>query len=100
MIGACAHAEELAMDLARVRGAHLPECDLYIAGFYPVENSDRLTPWLHGGAADHTCVRCSTQMYRARIKNVCLPTRGGWVSITAEEALSRSVPYALGEKSV
>jgi len=99
MIGACAHAEELAIDLAHARRAHLPSCDIYVAGFYPTGDTGPMTPWFKN-AAEHSCLRCSTQMYRARLKRIYVPTTAGWLSLTPKEACGISAQYALGEKSV
>lgn len=100
MIGACAHAEELAMDKARAVGIELSVCDIYVAGLSIAAETGEMTPWLHDAAADHTCIRCTTQMYRARMKKIYVPTFAGWVYISAEDAVRKSALYALGEKSV
>ena len=94
MLGACAHAEELGIWSVAKRGMDLGECDLYVAGFHPDHR-----PYLKE-RAEHTCLRCSTQMYNAGVGAVYVPVKDRWEGISAEEAVRTSAAYALGEKRV
>lgn len=95
MLGACGHAEEFAIWEAVRLGVPLHECDLYVAGIYPNGLS-----WLKEEAPDHTCLRCAVQMYYANLSNIFVPFVDRWVSLSSQEAVSRSIAYALGKKKV
>jgi len=94
MLGACAHAEELGIWSVAKRGIRLEECKLYVAGFHTNH-----TPYIKE-AAEHTCLRCSTQMYNAGVGRIYVPVKDHWEGITAEEAVRTSAAYALGNKQV
>ncbi len=94
MLGACGHAEELALWAVAKQNIPLNESDLYIAGFYP-----NGLPWLKK-APEHTCLRCSTQMYNADVKTIHVPVIDKWIGITSEEALKTATAYATKEKQV
>lgn len=89
MIGSCSHAEEEALWETVKRGAPLHECSFYIAGFGP-DN----TPWIKQ-RPEHTCLRCSTQMYMAGVGKIFVPVVDMWVPISARKALETATPYAL-----
>ncbi|MDO8558549.1 MAG: hypothetical protein Q7S09_05200 [bacterium] len=106
MLGACGHAEEFALWEVARKGIALYECDLYIAGFYP-----NGLPWLKT-SAEHTCLRCSTQMYQAQVRKIYVPmntrleeqswarSSSEWRSITPQQAVSGALCYAMKEKSI
>lgn len=94
MLGACGHAEELGLWEVAKKGIPLNECELYIAGLH----SDCL-PWLKK-EAEHTCLRCSTQMYNAGIKRIYVPVAHKWIGLSKEEALKTALAYATKEKVV
>lgn len=94
MLGACSHAEEFALWDAVRANVSLDECDLYIAGVHP-----NGMPWFKKEAV-HTCLRCSSQMYQARIGSVLVPVNDHWERISKEEALRGAVVYATKEKKV
>ena len=91
MLGACGHAEELA--LWEMVGTKIPlnECDFYVAGLH----SNGL-PWIKEKAV-HTCLRCAVQLYHAQVKGIYVPVINRWVRITPEEAVKTAVAYAQGK---
>ena len=95
MLGACGHAEEFVMWEAVRQGVPLNECSLYIAGIYP-----NGLPWLKKEAADHTCLRCSVQMYYAGLQTIFVPFVDRWVGLSKEQSISGSLAYAIKEKKV
>jgi hypothetical protein len=94
MLGACGHAEEFAMKIARDNGIPLKECDLYVAG---VEGSG--LPYIKQ-VAEHTCLRCSVQMYYAELKSINVPVKDRWESLSPQEALRTAARYATQEKQI
>lgn len=95
MLGACGHAEEMALWAVACRSKiPLEACDLYIAGFYP-----NGLPWIKE-RAEHTCLRCSVQMHYAGVRRIWVPTTYGWDCLSAGEALETAKAYATGEKKV
>ncbi len=94
MIGACGHSEEFAIWEMVKRRVPLDECDLYIAGVHT-----NGLPWIKN-QAEHTCLRCSVQIYNARVKTVYVPVVDHWEGITAEECVKTAVAYATKEKSI
>ena len=94
MLGACGHAEELGLWEVAKKGIPLNECELYIAGTH----SNGL-PWLKK-EPEHTCLRCTTQMYNAGIKKIYVPVNDRWVGLTKEEAIKTALAYATKEKTV
>jgi deoxycytidylate deaminase len=94
MIGACGHAEELALWDVVQQGIPLRECELYLVGLYA-----NGLPWLRQ-EAEHTCLRCSVQMYYARLKKIYITVSDHWAGITPEQALTSARLYAMGEKTV
>lgn len=94
MLGACSHAEEFALWDAARQGISLNECDLYIAGVY-----SNGMPWFKT-EGEHICMRCSVQMYQARIGSISVPVNDRWERISAPEALRGAVAYAMKEKAV
>lgn len=91
MLGACGHAEELGLWTLINRGIDLRECELYIAGVFM-----NGMPWIKG-KAEHTCLRCATQMYHAGLRAVYVPVDYDWERLTVEKALVTAREYA--EKS-
>ena len=90
MIGGCDHAEELVMDKVREKGISLKETDIYIVGL-----SEKNLPWKRE-EAEHTCIRCSNQMYRAGVNSIVVPVKDeGWVHISPQAALESAKLYAL-----
>jgi deoxycytidylate deaminase len=94
MIGACGHAEEHVLWDAIHRGIPPSECELYVAGVYM-----NGLPWMKG-RAEHTCLRCSIQMYNARVRLVFSPVNGTWQGISAERAVETAIAYATKAKTV
>lgn len=89
MIGSCSHAEEEALWKTVEKGIPLPECSFYIAGFGP-DNTPRIRQ-----RPEHTCIRCSTQMFMAGVGKIFVPVVNAWIPISAKEALKTAMPYAL-----
>jgi deoxycytidylate deaminase len=96
MLGACGHGEELGIWAVANAKDRIPlsECNLHVAGFYPDNR-----PWLKK-VPEHTCLRCSTQMYNAGVGAILVPVIDYWGKISAEEAVRTAVAYARGEKAV
>ncbi len=92
MLGACSHAEELVIKHLAKERIPIDECEIYIAGVY----SNGL-PWIKE-APEHTCLRCSTQMYNAGFKKIYVPMADGWKGITRQEAVNGAVAYATKQK--
>jgi deoxycytidylate deaminase len=93
MIGACGHAEEGMWSVIH-QGIPIKECALYVAGFYP-----NGLPWMKE-KVEHTCLRCATQMYNARLKRLCVPVVDRWMEMLPEEALITAKAYATQEKKI
>ena len=91
MLGACGHAEEWALDEIQKRGASPEQCTLYIAGFYPDGR-----PYIKT-APEHTCLRCSLQMYRTGIGRIAVPVVDRWEYLTGAEAVKTAARYATGQ---
>jgi len=89
MLGACGHAEELALWAVVRKGIPLDQCELYVAGL-----NDKCLPWLKT-EKEHTCMRCAVQQYHAGLMAVHVPVIDRWESMTAEEALISARDYAL-----
>lgn len=96
MIGACAHAEELALWKMIEYGyaQKLPEVQLYVAGV----RAD-------GAQIEHklpefTCARCAVQMFHARIIGINVWFQDKWMLIHPYTALQQAMKYAIGVKSV
>lgn len=90
MIGGCDHAEELVMDKVRELGVSLKETSIYIVGL-----DQKNLPWMRA-EAEHTCIRCSSQMYRAKVSSIVVPVKDkGWVNISPRAALESAKLYAL-----
>ena len=90
MIGGCDHAEELVMDKVREIGVSLKEISIYIVGL-----DQKNLPWMRT-EAEHTCIRCSSQMYRAKVGSIVVPVKDkGWVNISPQAALESAKLYAL-----
>lgn len=93
MIGGCDHAEELLMDKVReigAIGAPLTETGIYIVGL-----TTKNIPLVRM-EAEHSCIRCSNQMYRAKVSSIVLPVKDkGWVNISPQAALESAKLYAL-----
>ncbi len=94
MLGACGHAEELGLWAVAKKKIPLDECELYIAGVHP-----NGLPWIKK-EPEHTCLRCSTQMYNADVKKIFVPVVDKWIGITPKEALDTAIKYATKEKAV
>lgn len=94
MLGACSHAEEFALWDAARQGVSLEECDLYIAGVHP-----NGMPWFKT-EGEHTCIRCSVQMYQARIGSILVPVNDHWERISRDAALRGAVAYMTGERKI
>jgi len=92
MLGACDHAEEWAMREVIRKGIRLRDCILYIAGF-----RNDCVPYIKQ-VAEHTCLRCSSQIYRYGIGKVAVPVKDHWEYLTGEECVKTALPYSLGEK--
>lgn len=93
MLGACGHAEEGIWEVIH-DGTVISECELYYCGLFANGLS-----WLKG-EAEHTCLRCSTQMYNARLGAIYAPVIDKWVGITPEQALRSALLYATKQKMV
>lgn len=94
MLGACGHAEEWTIQEVIQKGISLRATTFYIAGF----NLDN-TPWIKE-KAEHTCLRCATQMHMAGIREIYVPTKSGWGKINPDTYILDALSYALGEKKV
>ncbi len=94
MLGACGHAEELGLWAVAKKRIPLDECELYIAGIHP-----NGLPWIKK-EPEHTCLRCSTQMYNANVEKIFVPVIDKWIGITPKEALDTALKYATKEKTV
>ena len=94
MIGACGHAEELALWPVNRMGTPINECDLYIIGLYPTG-----LPWFRK-EPEFTCLRCAVQMYNAGVRSVSFPYKSSWMTVSAKEALETALKYAVGERWV
>lgn len=87
----CDHAEETALwnllnDENVPKDAH-KDCDIYIAGF-----STDHRPWMKE-EPNHTCMRCSPQMYRAKVRKILVPVEGEWGAMTPEQAVQTAGGY-------
>lgn len=92
MLGACGHAEE-GMWLVVHSGIPISECELYVAGFHA-----NGLPWFKQ-TDEHTCLRCSVQMYNARLKTIYVPVElVGWAGISPERAVETARDYAARQK--
>lgn len=96
MLGACGHAEEWALWLTIGLGIPLSGCSFYIAGF---NTKDSNKPWLKK-EKEHTCLRCTVQMYMAGVGKIYVPVVDHWEWLTSREALETSKAYALKEKKI
>ena len=94
MLGACAHAEELGLWEVSKKGIPLSECSLYIAGVHTTG-----LPWIKT-EPEHTCLRCSVQMYNANVGKIFVPVNNQWMSIKPKDAVSQAMLYATGQKKV
>jgi deoxycytidylate deaminase len=94
MLGSCSHAEEVAIDDARKKGIPLDKSDIYIAGI----KADGL-PWIKEDA-NHSCIRCAQQMYRAGIKNIYIPVKDKWEKISTSDAVKTAQAFALKDRKV
>jgi len=90
MLGACLHAEEMALD--DLRGRPTDHYRFFIAGFHADGR-----PYFKD-AAEHTCLRCSLQLYRAGANEINVPVRDHWEAVTGEQAVLSAYAYACGEK--
>lgn len=94
MLGACGHAEELGLWEVARKGIDLSETALYVAGFYV-----NGMPYIKK-EAEHTCLRCSVQMYNARVGVIYVPVVDHWEGISTKQALDSAMLYATKQKSV
>lgn len=88
LIGACEHAEEMAVWQAVHQGFRMEKTNLHVVGLYPnglVWFRDR---------PEFTCMRCAVLIYNARIKDVSVPMAHGWERIDCETALRTASLYA------
>ena len=93
MIGACGHAEELAIWSAIHKGIPITQCELYIAGLY-----SNCLPWFKS-ETEHTCLRCAVQQYHAKLKMIYVPVNNRWEGITPEQALLTARDYAIRQRN-
>ena len=96
MIGACGHAEEWAEMEVRNLGIPIQNCSFYVAGF----DTKTTDPWIRKETKDFSCLRCATRLYMAGLDKIWVPFVDRWDFSTSEEAIKKSVLYALGEKKV
>lgn len=94
MIGACGHAEELAIWDGVRQGFRLDSCVLYVVGV--LMNG---SPWLER-RAEHSCLRCAVQMHLGGLGGIWLPVQDCWHVISTEQALQDAMPYATGQKTI
>lgn len=96
MIGACGHAEELALWISFKYRSPNPSYDseMYVAGIYP-----NGLPYIKE-KNEFTCLRCAIPIYHAGVKRVFVPTINGWQSLSGEECVRTALAYATGEKKV
>lgn len=95
MIGACGHAEEWAIWETINKKISLDDCSFYIAGFNGKDN----TPWIKS-EEEHTCLRCSVQMYMAKVGKIYVPVNDDWEVLTPETAIKTSIAYTMKEKEI
>ena len=93
MIGACGHAEELAIWSVVQMGFPLTKCELYIAGLYA-----NCLPWFKS-ETEHTCLRCAVQQYHAKLKMIYVPVNDRWEGLTPEQALITARDYAIRQRN-
>jgi deoxycytidylate deaminase len=94
MIGACGHAEEMALWGAIKKCVPLDECEMYVAGVY----SNGL-PYVKN-ELEFTCLRCAVQIYYSEIKKVWVPVVDRWEALTGEECVKTARAYATKEKVI
>jgi deoxycytidylate deaminase len=92
MIGACGHAEELAIWSVIHKGIPITECNLYVAGLY-----SNCLPWFKS-ETEHTCLRCAVQQYHAKLKMIYVPVNNRWEGLTPEQALVTARDYAMRQR--
>lgn len=94
MIGACGHAEELALAFLHKQGIKPSSVTMFIAGLHA-----NGIPWFRNERV-HTCLRCSVQMHNAGLGQIAVSLQTGWEVLTTEEALIAAKYFALGAKKV
>jgi hypothetical protein len=94
MIGACAHAEELALAAVRDLGLDIKEVEFFVAGF----RSNGLV--YIKPEADSTCIRCGTQFYLHGVEKTYVPVKTKWEVVGREKMLASAKDFALGEKRI
>ena len=90
MLGACGHAEELAIAQIIEKGINPRECELYIAGM-----KINGMPYIKE-KPEHTCLRCAVQMNNMGIKMIYMPVKDQWQGQTTSDALTSASLYATG----
>ena len=93
MIGACGHAEEMALWGVVKKCIPLDECEMYVAGVY----SNGL-PYIKT-EPEFTCLRCAVQIYYSGLKKVWVPVVDNWEGLTGEECIKTARAYAMKEKT-
>lgn len=98
MIGACVHAEDVAIwNIIKVHHSlHRMSIRLYVAGVSKPDNIPLVKSDPH-----FYCIRCATTMLLSGIEgvNVYVESRR-WVFLTAQEAYETSLEYALRQKKL
>lgn len=94
MIGACGHAEELALWEATKKFVPVGYSEMYVAGLY-----DNCLPYIKSEPT-FTCLRCAVQIYHSGVRRIYVPVVNYWEGLTSEECVKTARAYATGEKKV
>ena len=94
MIGACAHAEELAIRAVYHLGIRTSEVSFYVAGF----RSNGLT--YIKPEPEFTCLRCAVQFYLHGAHLIYVPSKTQWAGLTTAEAIKSARDFATQTKSL
>ncbi|MFY9457684.1 MAG: hypothetical protein WAP23_02020, partial [Candidatus Spechtbacterales bacterium] len=81
MLGACGHAEELALAVVRDLRVDIREVEFFVAGF----RSNGLV--YIKPEVDSTCIRCGVQFYIHGVEKTYVPVKTKWEMIGREEIL-------------
>lgn len=90
LIGACGHAEELAIWKTINRGDLTNDAVLYVAGVSKPDN----TPLILDKPSFY-CLRCATAMFYSGVRGVNVYVGDQWIFMTAQEAYDSSLGFAL-----
>jgi deoxycytidylate deaminase len=94
MIGACGHAEELALAAVRDLGVTIGKVKFFVAGFRS-NGLAYIKP-----EADSTCIRCGVQFYINGVEKTYVPVRTKWQVVSKEAILRSAKDFALQTKTL